>query len=250
VAAAAAIDLYTFTVRLPSGASALTHSRSNIQTHVYVQVHNRGLNTANNVQVMLLLATGEQTAPESENPLPLPPLPPDYEQFVRTGLPIAAPQWQTLGITTLHGIRSGHPRIAHFTLDADRLPTPGRLRANMRFALVALVHCTADPFVAEATATLTPGNNRHAAHRWITVEPFAGKVPAGTPRRQSQQTPADWLAEHKVRRGETLSQIAKHYYQTPRLWPLIYNANQKLIGANPNFLQIGWVLRIPQPPQS
>jgi hypothetical protein len=244
--AATTIDYYQFTAQLIDGQIVPTHSRLNLQSHVYVQVHNRGLATANNVRVMLLLAT---TTVATTGPLmdSLPPLPTDYEQFVRTGLPIATEQWQTIGSTTVHGIRAGYAQIAHFILEADALPTPGQLRPTMSFALVALLHCSDDPFVAEAATALTPGNNRHAAHKQIMVAPFTGQVPTGTPRRRRQGIGTrDWLAEHKVRTGETLSHIAKHYYQSANLWPQIYYANQRLIGENPNFIKQGWILKIPR----
>jgi len=253
------MDLYRFTAKLPDEPIVLTHSRLNLRNHIYVQVHNRGFSTANNVRVMLLLATTTEAtttevattevATDEHATVTLPPLPENYEQFVRTGLPIASDQWQTIGISTVHGIRAGYPQIAHFTLDADQLPTPGQLRANERFSLVALLHCTEDPFIAEAATILTPANNRQTAHRTIAVVPFTGQLPKGTARRKPQKTAkSDWLAEHKVRAGETLSSIAKHYYQSARLWPTIYYANQTLIGSNPNYINRGWILKIPRHP--
>lgn len=242
------MDLYTYTVQVPDTANAFTHSYSNLQNHVYVQVHNRGLLTANNVRVMLLLTT-QQLPPDSirDGELPsLPPLPTAYQDFVRSGLPIAADQWQTIGFARLHGIRAGHPQIAHFVVDAERFPTPGRLREDQYFALVALIHCADDPFIAESATTLTPSNNRHVAHKVITVVPFRGTVPKGTPRRTATASGAEeLLAEHKVRRGETLSHIAKHYYHSAHHWPAIYHANRQLIGPDPNYLQSGWILKIP-----
>lgn len=256
--ATAPLDLYSFTALLSAEPIVLTHSRLNVQNHIYVQVHNRGLTTANNVRVMLLLATTEVATPTKEPekgrgaatlPEELPLLPDNYEQFVRTGLPIASDHWQTIGIVTVHGIRAGYPQIAHFTLDANQLPTPAQLRVSRRFCLVALLHSTEDPFVAEAAAILTPGNNRQAAHRQITILPFSGKAPAGTTRRKRQGSADDeWLTTHKVQAGETLSTIAKYYYQSARLWPSIYYANQQLIGSNPNYIQRGWLLKIPRQP--
>ncbi|MCB0109587.1 MAG: LysM peptidoglycan-binding domain-containing protein, partial [Caldilineaceae bacterium] len=244
-----AMDLYTFAAKLPDTTVVPTHSYSNLLGHVYVQVHNRGYLTANNVRVMLLLArqqVDDEKRAETEEAHPLPPLPANYEDFVRKGLPIAADQWQTLGVATLYSIRAGYPQIAHFVLEANQLPTPGRLDENVEFALVALVHCVDDPFVAEDPTTLTPAHNRHAAHKAITVVPFTGEVPTGTARRKRTTVdPNDVLAEHRVRRGETLSHIAKHYYHSARAWPAIYRANRRLIGPDPNYLQTGWLLKIP-----
>lgn len=50
---------------------------------------------------------------------------------------------------------------------------------------------------------------------------------------------------HKVRAGESLSKIAQEYYKDMSLWPIIYNANQKIIGADQNKLKIGQELAIP-----
>ncbi|MEZ4682575.1 MAG: LysM peptidoglycan-binding domain-containing protein [Caldilineaceae bacterium] len=139
-----------------------------------------------------------------------------------------------------------YPQIAQFILDADQLPTPGQLETNRQFALVALLHCADDPFIGDPTGRLIPAYNRLAAHKVVQIQPYTGQVPSGTPRRKRQEPqPGDWLAEHKVRRGETLSHLAKHYYDSARLWPLIYNANRSMIGANPNYLQPGWLLKIP-----
>ncbi len=240
------VDFYSFATQLGNDRGAVvTHSRLNVHTQVYVQVHNRGLVTANNVRVMLLLATS------SEARETLPPLPANHEYHVRAGLPIASAQWQTVGFATLHGIRAGHPQIATFRLTANQLPTPGQLRDTMQFTLVALVHSTNDPFAATSPTTLRPTANRHVATRAIAVQPFAGRVAAGTKRRQRQEPrPTDFLAEHAVKRGETLSHIAKHYYNSPHHWPTIYRANRRLIGDDPNYLQSGWVLKIPQIDQS
>lgn len=245
------MDFYTFTTGLQDRTEVVTHSRANLQTYVYIQVHNRGTMVANNVHVMLLLATQQNT---DSSPVPgitptysLPPLPEDYEQNVRITLPIASDAWQTVGQAQLHGIRPGYPQIATFVLNADMLPTPGQLRETMTFSLVAFVHATDDPFVAESATIVTPVNNRHVAHQEIQVVPFTGKVPSGTPRRQRQRPkPDQWLAEHEVQRGETLSHIAKHYYDSAREWPIIYRANRRLIGADPNHLREGDILKIPQ----
>ncbi|MCC5668972.1 LysM peptidoglycan-binding domain-containing protein [Nostoc sp. CHAB 5784] len=50
-----------------------------------------------------------------------------------------------------------------------------------------------------------------------------------------------------VRRGDTLSGLAKVYCEDSSKWPQIYNnkANKKKIGSNPNLIRPGQVLNIP-----
>lgn len=56
---------------------------------------------------------------------------------------------------------------------------------------------------------------------------------------------ADLSQRHKVRAGESLSKIAQEYYKDGSLWPIIYDANQAIIGMDPNKLTIGQELEIP-----
>lgn len=47
---------------------------------------------------------------------------------------------------------------------------------------------------------------------------------------------------HTVQRGDCLSAIGARYQV---VWTVIYNINRNVIGANPDLLQIGTVLKIP-----
>ncbi len=49
----------------------------------------------------------------------------------------------------------------------------------------------------------------------------------------------------KVRSGDTLSGIAKQVYRNYRLWPLLWDANRKTVGSNPNRISSGMMLTIP-----
>lgn len=51
---------------------------------------------------------------------------------------------------------------------------------------------------------------------------------------------------HTVKGGESLSIIAGCYYGDVLLWPVIYDANRQTL-KNPNLIQPGWVLNIPEP---
>ena len=50
-----------------------------------------------------------------------------------------------------------------------------------------------------------------------------------------------------VRPGDTLSSIAKEYYNDVNSWRIIYNANRSVIGPNPNRIPVGQQLQIPPP---
>ncbi len=57
-----------------------------------------------------------------------------------------------------------------------------------------------------------------------------------------------YIAEHTVESGESLSFIAKKYYDSGARenWMQIYEANKELIGDDPNMIQPGQVLNIPR----
>lgn len=60
---------------------------------------------------------------------------------------------------------------------------------------------------------------------------------------------AGWSGKtHKVASGETLSIIAKKYYNRESKWELIYNENKAIIGDDPGRLKVGMVLKIPELP--
>ena len=53
-----------------------------------------------------------------------------------------------------------------------------------------------------------------------------------------------------VRQGDTLSEIALHFYGngTEPFWRRIYNANRAVVGDDPDLIRPGECLRIPFPP--
>ena len=52
---------------------------------------------------------------------------------------------------------------------------------------------------------------------------------------------------HTVRKGETLTELARRFYDNPKQWRRIYNANRGAIN-NPDTLPAGTQLRIPPLP--
>lgn len=59
-----------------------------------------------------------------------------------------------------------------------------------------------------------------------------------------QPPSADSARVHVVRPGDTLWDLAGHYYRDPFLWPRIHEANTGLV-ANPHLILPSWRLRIP-----
>lgn len=60
-----------------------------------------------------------------------------------------------------------------------------------------------------------------------------------------------FIAEYKVVEKDTLSGIALKYYGTAaeKMWKHIYEANKAVIGAKPEMLNPGMILRIPEKPE-
>ncbi|MCC6753802.1 MAG: LysM peptidoglycan-binding domain-containing protein [Saprospiraceae bacterium] len=55
---------------------------------------------------------------------------------------------------------------------------------------------------------------------------------------------SDYYAKHTVKSGESLSKIAKHYYNNANDYMKIFNANKDLL-KDPNIIHPGQVLTIP-----
>ncbi len=58
------------------------------------------------------------------------------------------------------------------------------------------------------------------------------------------------LAEHKVKEGDTLSELALKYYGSAAkdYWTVIYEMNNRAIGDDPNKVKLGLLLKIPELP--
>jgi nucleoid-associated protein YgaU len=61
----------------------------------------------------------------------------------------------------------------------------------------------------------------------------------------SQKPPAAAVKSYTVQKGDTLWKIAKEFYGKGSAWPRIHEANKDLI-KNPDVIQPGWTLRIPE----
>lgn len=54
-----------------------------------------------------------------------------------------------------------------------------------------------------------------------------------------------YYAKHTVEAGESLSKIAKHYYEDMMMYPKIFDANRDILD-DPDKIQVGQVLTIPK----
>jgi nucleoid-associated protein YgaU len=52
-------------------------------------------------------------------------------------------------------------------------------------------------------------------------------------------------SSYTVQQGDSLFAIAQQAYGDGNMWPVIYNTNLKVIGADPNVIRPGEVLFIP-----
>ena len=107
------------------------------------------------------------------------------------------------------------------------------------------------PASAQA-ATQAPG--RHLAATRAAGQPGATPAwlaslarPAATARPTGRHHAA-LPATYAVRRGDTLSVIAKRLYQSPDYWPVLYWANHRRI-RYANQIQVGQVLAVPVKPR-
>lgn len=65
--------------------------------------------------------------------------------------------------------------------------------------------------------------------------------------RPKEEVKADpFPAEYTVVSGDSLSAIAKKFYDDANQWPAIWKANKKTIGDDPNRIRPGQVLTIPK----
>jgi nucleoid-associated protein YgaU len=77
------------------------------------------------------------------------------------------------------------------------------------------------------------------------------RLPALTPRAAATDTRPEHGPgsgqEYIVRPEDTLSSIARYFYNDPEKWRMLHDVNRVAIGADPNRLKVGMKLRIPPP---
>lgn len=150
------IDFYQFVDKLDDRSQGVARGQD---ARVYVQVHNRGITTADNVQVMLLLA--KASAGTGEPPL----LPNNYWTKVQNGTLINDPNWKPIGQKVmLNGVRVGFPKVACFDLSSNMLDSNGD------WYVLALIHHANDSYTEdERDVKENCKQNRKASVKKITV---------------------------------------------------------------------------------
>jgi nucleoid-associated protein YgaU len=98
--------------------------------------------------------------------------------------------------------------------------------------------------IAQANPTVDPDRIRPG--QMIRL-PVPGSAPTTTApvASSASTTTAEGRPIYTVKSGDTLSAIARHYYNDESKWYLIYEANRQTIGANPNRVREGMKLTIP-----
>lgn len=104
--------------------------------------------------------------------------------------------------------------------------------------------------LAEAEAKLRAATNateRVEAQKLVRAaeEEMKQAEAAAASTAESTPAPAPQVKTHVVQKGESLSLIAKQYYGDVHKWKQIYEANKALIGDNPDVIQPGQELVIP-----
>gem|GEM_PF-1799519 len=190
------IDYRIFATGISDESATVAIDPAIVKTRLYVQIHNRGVNRANDVRVMLLVARIDGGN--------FPDLPNDYQLTLQRGSEINAEGWQTVGQATLDDVRAGVPGIAQFELSSEMLATFGPLSAGDQFMLLCLLHHPDDAFEASerAVATLVRDEPKATLRKITTADLHpAPAVPAAT-------VPNRWkpIGPTGVRRGQLPTQ--------------------------------------------
>ncbi len=77
----------------------------------------------------------------------------------------------------------------------------------------------------------------------------AAAAPASRPAAHAAPAPPSGKY-HTVVRGDWLSKLAEHYYGNMHKWPVIFAANRRTIGRNPDRIEVGQRLLIPNLPNA
>ena len=74
----------------------------------------------------------------------------------------------------------------------------------------------------------------------------AEQIKKATSRRAKSTASKVISQEYTVKSGDSLSAIAQKFYGNAGEWDVIYQANKRIIGDNPNMIQVGQTLKIPK----
>ena len=80
---------------------------------------------------------------------------------------------------------------------------------------------------------------------WDAIKAVGGANPSDIVVDVKVDNPS-FYTKHEVKKGESLSKIAKHYYDDLMKYKQIFDANRDQL-KNPDLIEVGQVLRIPNP---
>lgn len=111
------------------------------------------------------------------------------------------------------------------------------------------------PEPAKRPPSTTSASHRDSAKETPKADTSDRKTPTSTgPNESNGDTPAEstgaglgWPRRHRVREGDTLSDLSMHYYDSGRLVGHILKVNRQI--KNPHRLKIGQTILIPAPPK-
>lgn len=140
-----------------------------IVSRIYIQVHNRGSLTADDVEVVVLATANPPAA-----------LPADYRTPLLAGLPLNTGDWSFLGRKRLSGVRAHVPQVVRFDLPPSILPSPAEVADGPveRGLLVLVHHPVNDPFLGnEVDVQALCDNHRQATFKRFQAVAFTGTLP-------------------------------------------------------------------------
>ena len=107
-----------------------------------------------------------------------------------------------------------------------------------------------DGFVEERDGQLRIGgyakDQYHKNLLWDEIKRISGGVIPTDLMADIKVDNTDYYHKHTVEKGDSLSKIAKHYYDDMMQYKKIFDANRDQL-KNPDLIEIGQVLRIPNP---
>ena len=104
-----------------------------------------------------------------------------------------------------------------------------------------------DGAVTETNGVLTVVGTVHSAYEknllWDKIKEIGGDAPADIIADIKVET-NDYYAKYTVKSGDTLGKIAKHFYEEPKKYTQIFEANTDVLD-HPDKIEVGQVLTIP-----
>ena len=151
----AQVTFLTFSGKIEDKSSNLTKVK---KSRIYVQVHQRGVEDAENTSVRVILSTKisdtkatTMPTPTTPDPAPKPPaLPENLVTLLKTGAPLVPPKnnqagWYDLGTLNITNLTAGLPRVVSVDVSEQKLPATGT------YCVMAIAYQRLDQFLDTQT---------------------------------------------------------------------------------------------------